>query len=353
MTLRTEIANTHESILKRVEQAARDGAAREVMDSSRLLAATVELLSSYDALEVRFRSIKEQADGDLSAGMASIASRRGADAGSQGLSAKAKGEQRRQAFLADARKQGIVMERIKGVRYRSPKQQCVGIASASETEEYRNRWFLGLAPDTYDGFVLLCEDRTGVAHRFIASSEFAKRVVSRLSRDNAGQLKFHITREHGSFFLDVPGGDHVAIDGLLEQFGNLCGGSAVHDQRPPDGHSAAAPLSMGTADIPQTKSRPMADGFRKLGRRGNENLKDYLLPVIKLMYSGKGYRDAFKQVGKGLDDVRYNTVSAQCTRALGLSTAEFAEDVRSGRIVQVLKAKFPDRHDLIDKELGD
>ena len=127
MTLRTEIANTRESILKRVEQAARNGSARDVMGSSRLLEATEELLSSYDALEARFRSIKEQADGDFSAVMASRTSRRGAAAGSQGLSAKAKGEQRRQAFLSDAREQGIDLVPKKGkTRYSSPTQHGTG-----------------------------------------------------------------------------------------------------------------------------------------------------------------------------------------------------------------------------------
>ena len=137
----------------------------------------------------------------------------------------------------------------------------------------------------------------------------------------------------GAFTWIFPGSDHVAIDGLREQFGNLCNGSAVHHQ------------------LPTAGSSPKGGGYRELGRRGNENLEDYLLPVIKLMtHGGKGYREAFKQIAKGLD-VTYNTVSAQCTRALRLRTAAFDEHVKSRRIVQVLKDKFPDKHDLIDKEL--
>jgi hypothetical protein len=353
MTLRIEIATTRESILRRVEQAASKGAAREVMHNSRLLEATEELLSSYDALAERYKMIKKQAEGGLVDGIASITTTRsGPDTLPQGLTAKAKGEQRRQAFLADARAQGIGMERIKGVRYRSPKQQCVGVASASETEEYRDRWFLGLAPDTYDGFVLLCEDRTGFVHRFIASSKFANGVMSGLSRDNAGQIKFHITREHGSFYLDVPGREHIAIDGLRENFANLCDGSDSNDHGQPFEESTPVLPTVKTDGLHQVKNSSPRGGHRDLGRRGNDNLEDYLLPVIKLMmYDGKGYRDAFKQVTKRLD-VRYNTVSAQCTRALGLNTSEFCRLVANHQIFQVLKSKFPDRRHLIDAELG-
>ncbi|MFC1526219.1 hypothetical protein ACFL6X_05335 [Candidatus Latescibacterota bacterium] len=351
MELRTEIANTRESILRRVERAARDGCAEEVMLSSRLLAAVEELLKGFDALEARFRGIQEEANGAHSIGLGPVAARDDAYPGSPGMSAKYKGEQRRQAFLADARGMGIAMERIRGVQYKSPKQQRVGIASASETEKYRDRWFLGLAPAAYDGFVLLCEARSGVTYRFIASTEFARDVVPRLSRDNAGQLKFHVTRKHGSFNLDVPGSGRVAIDGLLEQFENLSNRTPATDRQPSTESVPVSTPAETTADRTRGDGRPPTqEGYRELGRRGNENLRDYLLPVIKLMGSGNGYSEAFKQVA-GTLDVRYNTVSAQCTRALGLTTAEFDRSVRNRQIVQVLKAKYPDQGELITREL--
>ena len=52
---------------------------------------------------------------------------------------------------------------------------------------------------------------------------------------------------------------------------------------------------------------------RILGRRGNEQIKDYIIPVIKLMKSGKGHVEAFKEIANKLG-VRKETVSAQCTR---------------------------------------
>ena len=98
-------------------------------------------------------------------------------------------------------------------------------------------------------------------------------------------------------------------------------------------------------------SRPRSDDNRMLGRQGNDGLEDYLLPVIKLMYSGMGHIDAFKQIADTLEVTR-NTVSDRCARGIKLNVAGFVEHVRSRTIVQVLKDKYPDRRELIDKEIG-
>ena len=216
MSLRDEITQLRESILQRIEHAARTGSARDVFGSSRLLEATEELLGSYDSLESRLQEIKARVHGANG-----VSPQCPSPEKTNGLSAKAEGKRRREAFLADARSRGIEMIRIKGVRYRSPNHNCVGIASASETDKYRNRWFLGLAPSSYDGFVLLCEDKTGQVHRFVADSDFSALVLPQLSRDNAGQIKFHVTRNGGRFYLDVPGSERLSMNALLERFEHL------------------------------------------------------------------------------------------------------------------------------------
>ncbi|MEW6753977.1 MAG: hypothetical protein AB1505_23810 [Candidatus Latescibacterota bacterium] len=63
------------------------------------------------------------------------------------------------------------------------------------------------------------------------------------------------------------------------------------------------------------------------------------------------YQEAFKRTAERLG-VRYNTVTAQCTRMLGLSTDDFAEQVRTGKIVATLRNRFADRHDEIDRGLN-
>lgn len=95
---------------------------------------------------------------------------------------------------------------------------------------------------------------------------------------------------------------------------------------------------------------PNSGRHRRLGRRGYENLKDYLLPVIKLINNGVEYKDAFHKIEEKLG-VKYNTVSAQCTRQLGISTEQFIEYVRSGEIIRLLKKKFPERSKIIEQEL--
>lgn len=92
---------------------------------------------------------------------------------------------------------------------------------------------------------------------------------------------------------------------------------------------------------------------RPLGRKGHEQLTDYLIPVIQLIKKGMKHTDAFKQIAKKLKpDVTYQTVSAQCTVRLGhISTEKFVELIKSNRIKSFLKERFRDKADLIEREL--
>ena len=91
--------------------------------------------------------------------------------------------------------------------------------------------------------------------------------------------------------------------------------------------------------------------YRKpLGSKGYSNLEDYLIPVIKLMLDGHSHKDAFRQIAKKLD-VRYNTVSSQCTRSLDLTTDEFIRQVNSKSIVDLLERKYPDKYQLVKTQL--
>lgn len=96
--------------------------------------------------------------------------------------------------------------------------------------------------------------------------------------------------------------------------------------------------------------RKPANNERPLGSKGNSNLDDYLIPVIRLMWKGLDHVEAFSKVAQVLD-VRYNTVSSQCTRALDLTTDEFDAQVNSKMIISLLKKKYPDQHQKIKIEL--
>ncbi|OXU14852.1 hypothetical protein [Sedimentisphaera salicampi] len=84
--------------------------------------------------------------------------------------------------------------------------------------------------------------------------------------------------------------------------------------------------------------------------RRHEQLADYLIPVIKLMKNGRSHNDAFKQISKELG-VRYQTVNAQCTRNLGIQTDEFTSLVNRNEIKSLLIRKFPNKTNLIEREL--
>ena len=90
---------------------------------------------------------------------------------------------------------------------------------------------------------------------------------------------------------------------------------------------------------------------KQLGSKGYSNLEDYLIPVIKLMWSGRNHKQAFREIAQRLD-VRYNTVSSQCTRALDLTTDEFIRQVGSRAIIALLERKYPDQYQRIKSHLS-
>ncbi|MFO8089692.1 MAG: hypothetical protein R6U13_07650 [Desulfatiglandaceae bacterium] len=89
---------------------------------------------------------------------------------------------------------------------------------------------------------------------------------------------------------------------------------------------------------------------KPLGSKGYSNLEDYLIPVIKLMWNGLNHTEAFRKIAQRLD-VRYTTVSAQCTKALNLTTDEFVHQVNSKEIVFLLKKKYSKQYNKIEAEL--
>lgn len=95
---------------------------------------------------------------------------------------------------------------------------------------------------------------------------------------------------------------------------------------------------------------PQKPNYLKRGRRGYDQLEDYLIPAIKLIRNGQHHTDVFKQLADKLK-VKYSTVSAQCTRYLGISTYEFADLIKEGKIKSFLKEKLPQRKKDIDEYL--
>jgi len=79
-------------------------------------------------------------------------------------------------------------------------------------------------------------------------------------------------------------------------------------------------------------------------------ITDYLIPVINLMKRKVNHTEAFKEVAKDLL-VTKQTVNDRCSRGLGINTQQFVDLVKSGGIKQHLLNKFPDKADILNKNL--
>ncbi|MFH1370452.1 MAG: hypothetical protein ABII09_04105 [Planctomycetota bacterium] len=88
--------------------------------------------------------------------------------------------------------------------------------------------------------------------------------------------------------------------------------------------------------------------------RGNErrydHFTDYLIPAICMVKKGVKHNDAFNEIATKLG-VTYQTVNAQCTRTLKISTEKFVELIKSNRIKTFLKERFPGKADYIEREI--
>lgn len=97
--------------------------------------------------------------------------------------------------------------------------------------------------------------------------------------------------------------------------------------------------------------RPANIKPRQLGRKGFEQVEHYIIPVIRLLKNGMEHTEVFHEIANKLD-VTYQTVSAQCTRQLKLTTVQFLEYVENGRILNILETRYPEKRGILRKELG-
>ncbi len=96
---------------------------------------------------------------------------------------------------------------------------------------------------------------------------------------------------------------------------------------------------------------PPCNNGPKTYARGYDNLEDCLIPVLQQMKKGKSHLEAFQMVAEKLG-VRRTAVAYRCTRGLNLTTRQFIENARSGRIIQIAKDKYPQQTELINRELA-
>jgi len=110
-------------------------------------------------------------------------------------------------------------------------------------------------------------------------------------------------------------------------------------------------LSESIVSILSASSELNQFGYKKpLGRKGYKQFVDYLIPVIHLIKKGMKHTDAFRQIAEKLG-VTKQTVQAECTVSLNISTERFVDLIKTNRIKPFLKEIFPYKADLIEREL--
>jgi superfamily II DNA or RNA helicase len=107
----------------------------------------------------------------------------------------------------------------------------------------------------------------------------------------------------------------------------------------------------------QTESIPRKNNNKK-GPGKSDVLLEQIIPLIRLVKkNGKRYfSKACKEIAAKIGDgIASNSVISNCTRSLGFHGAgskdKFVEHIENGTIKDILKKKYPDRSEIIDKEL--
>lgn len=141
--------------------------------------------------------------------------------------------------------------------------------------------------------------------------------------------------------------NELLVDLLIEETERKCGFKPSEQQA----KGFISKITRPVEPLPARTIRPSSSGRattnRPRGPKGNKQLPDYLIPVIKLMKTGMSHEDAFHQIAEKLG-VKYSTVSAECTTCLNISTKEFDGLVRSNKIKSFLKERFPDKASFIE-----
>ena len=136
------------------------------------------------------------------------------------LSNRARAQKRRAEWLEQQRRNGIHLRQIGEKTFETEGDKKVGTPFARERPGQPDLWWLGLADESFDFVVLLCEDDSGALLDFVLPASFLATVWSQLSRDGMGQVKFHVLRNGPNLELRLKGG-------VLRQINQFLGSTAA------------------------------------------------------------------------------------------------------------------------------
>ena len=108
----------------------------------------------------------------------------------------------------------------------------------------------------------------------------------------------------------------------------------------------AADLLPEPLESPDDEGKGKGEKKKGGGKKAFEQAKE----AIQLMKEGKHYGDAFRLVAEKWSVTRH-AVQWKCTGVLGIKNQQFIKYVDSGRIIQIMKEKYPQQIELIEREL--
>jgi len=216
MDLRGELAALKNRVMAAIEQAAKGGETRRIMDLSGLLAEIERDEQTATGLEERLRSHRARLDAPHE--VLTVAQP------AQPVEATSARQRRKDPRPARRMREeyqslwSLRRESRGGAICRTPSGSRVGIGAASEITA--NRWWSGIQDTQLDCVVLLCPTDKGVLDFVLPMASFAD-VWPHLSRNEGGQVIFNVSRRGGSYELQVPGLGPLDIGRFLGQHAPL------------------------------------------------------------------------------------------------------------------------------------
>jgi len=218
MNIESRIKSMKTAALRKIEDAARTGKTSLVVSNSKIIEQIESAERNYDQIVNSLNMVENALNQkgkviDISQISSPI------DVTGKKLSPKKKAELKRTEFTDHLNNLGLNAMKIKGVRYKVNNKNSIGVAFANEINP--NRWFLGLPPEKFDTIVLLCEMANGQVLSFVFSSEFFHKHKNNFSSDQAGQIKFNVTKRNSQYYLTIPQIGNENITSFLNNFANL------------------------------------------------------------------------------------------------------------------------------------
>lgn len=196
-----------ETIKTKIEQALKNGNTKTIVAAAKDLDLLERLEKQYKEIETAIVFLAQKGSFNMS--------------NSQNIkSPKQIGQDERDIFIQEAKKQNIILLKKKGQLYTDKSGRLVGIAYASECAP--DRWWLGLPKKKYHSIVLLCRNERLKTTYYIFPYSFCERYQDKFGTDKkAKQIKFNVSSKNGLCTLSIPNSRPITINEYIDKFDNI------------------------------------------------------------------------------------------------------------------------------------